>query len=102
MAEQLSKDDVIHVAKLSRLRLTDEEIEHFGEQLSNVLGYMSKLSELDVEGVEPMAHALDVTNVLREDVPVDGMPTDKALMNAPQQADGFFRVPKILGEGSGA
>lgn len=102
MAEQLSKDDVIHVAKLSRLRLTDEEIEHFGEQLSNVLGYMSKLSELDVEGVEPMAHALDVTNVLREDVPTEGMPTDEALANAPHQANGFFRVPKILGEGSGA
>ncbi len=102
MAEQLSKDDVIHVAKLSRLRLTDAEIEHFGEQLSNVLGYMSKLSELNVEGVEPMAHALDVTNVLREDEPVDGMPREDALINAPQQADGFFRVPKVLGEGSGA
>lgn len=102
MAEQLSKDDVIHVAKLSRLRLTDEEIEHFGEQLSNVLGYMSKLGELDVEGVEPMAHALDVTNVLREDVPVAGMPTGDALMNAPQKANEFFRVPKILGDNSGA
>ena len=84
------------------MELNDEEIEHFGEQLSNVLDYISKLSELDVEGVEPMAHALDVTNVLREDEPVNGMPRDAALMNAPEQADGFFLVPKVLGEGSGA
>lgn len=102
MAHQLSNEDVVHVAKLSRLKLTEDELQHFGEQLSSVLGYVSKLSELDVEGVEPMAHALDVTNVLREDVPVEGMSNEQALMNAPRQADGFFRVPEILGEGSGA
>ena len=102
MADQLSKDDVIHVAKLSRLRLSDDEIEHFGKQLSDVLGYMSKLNELDVEGVEPMAHALDVTNVWRQDTPEPGMDTDTALGNAPQRADAFFQVPKVLGDASGA
>jgi len=102
MADKLSADQVRHVAKLSRLRLSDQEIEHFAAQLSSVLDYMSKLNELDVDGVEPMSHALDVTNVLRPDEPVPGLPVDLALANAPEKSPPFFKVPKVLGEGSGA
>ena len=102
MSEQLDDDQVRHVAKLSRLQLTDQEVSHFAGQLSAVLGYVSKLNELNVEGVEPMAHAADVSNVLRKDQPVPGMPVDKALENAPDASDPFFKVPKILGQGSGA
>ncbi len=102
MAEKLTDNQVRHVAKLSRLRLSDEQIARYGEQLSAVLDYFAKLNELDVEGVEPMAHAADVTNVLRADEPVDGLSTDAALANAPAQSPPFFKVPKVLGEGSGA
>ena len=99
---KISEEDVRHVAKLSRLRLSDQEIHHFTEQLGAVLGYIDKLNELDVEGVEPMAHAMDMNNVLREDAEKAGITTADALRNAPAKDDGFFEVPKVLGEGSGA
>ena len=100
--KKITEDDVRHVAKLSRLRLSDEEIHHFTGQLEAVLGYISKLEELDVEGVEPMAHALDMYNVLREDVEQAGITVDDALKNAPAKDDVYFKVPKVLGDGSGA
>jgi aspartyl-tRNA(Asn)/glutamyl-tRNA(Gln) amidotransferase subunit C len=67
-----------------------------------VLDYVSKLNELDVEGVEPMAHAADVTNVLRDDEPQAGLTPDEALANAPASEPPFFKVPKVIGDGSGA
>lgn len=100
--QTITEADVRHVAKLSRLRLSDEEITGFTSQLAHVLDYISKLNELDVEGVEPMAHAADITNALRDDEPQPGMPTNAALANAPAQHPPFFKVPKVLGEGSGA
>lgn len=102
MANPITDADVRHVAQLSRLKLSDEQIAEYTQQLGRVLGYIDKLSELDVEGVKPMAHALDMSNVLREDVPVEGMPVDKALATAPAADPPFFKVPKVLGEGSGA
>jgi len=104
MAESthISADDVRHVAKLSRLKLSDEQIAHFTEQLQDVMGHIDKLSELNVEHVEPMAHPMDQTDVLGEDEPRDGLPIEAVLRNAPQQSRPFFRVPKVLGEGSGA
>lgn len=99
MAEKLTADQVRHVAKLSRLKLSDAEVEHFAQQLSSVLGYVSKLSELDVSNVEPMAHAIDVSNVLREDREEPGMPVDQALANAPEKDPPYFKVVKVLGEG---
>lgn len=102
MPQRLSEEDVRKVATLSRLTLSDEEVAHFAEQLSSVLDYVSKLAELDVEGVEPMAHAMDITNVLRDDEPADGLSVDAALTNAPQKDPPFFKVPKVIGEGSGA
>ncbi len=100
MAEKLTLEQVRHVAKLSRLRLSDEQVEHFAHQLSSVLDYVSMLQEPDTSQVEPMAHAMDVTNVLREDVPVPGLAVDAVLANAPDKEPPFFKVPKVIGEGS--
>lgn len=99
---KLSEEQVRHVAKLSRLRLSDEEVHRMSEQLSAVLGYVSQLSELDVEGVEPMAHALDMSNVFRDDEPGPALSIEAVLANAPAKDPPFFKVPKVLGEGSGA
>ena len=101
-SEKLTEQQVRHVAKLSRLNLSDDEVHHFSEQLSGVLGYVSKLNELDVTGVEPMAHAMDVTNALREDVAEPGLTAEQALANAPATDEPFFKVPKVIGDGGGA
>lgn len=102
MSDRITEQDVRHVAKLSRLRLSDAEVAHFTEQLAAVLDYIAKLNELDVAGVEPMAHPLDLANVLRDDVEQPGIAVDMALANAPDRSPPFFKVPKVLGEGSGA
>ena len=102
MPQKLTDEQVRHVAKLSRLRLGDDEIHHFAEQLSAVLSYMSKLDELDLDDVEPMAHAMDVTNVLRPDEAAVGMDVQKVLANAPDKSEPFFKVPKVLGDTCGA
>jgi len=102
MSAKITEQDVRQVAKLSRLHLGDAEVTHFTEQLAKVLGYVAKINEVDVEGVEPMAHPLDLTNVLRDDVEQPGLSTDVALANAPQRDESFFAVPKVLGEGPGA
>lgn len=102
MAEKITEEQVRHVAKLARLKLTDEEIHRFAEQMSDILGYVDKLGELDVEGVEPMAHAVDMVNALRVDEPEPGQPVDEMLKNAPQRYEDYFRVPKVLGDGGGA
>jgi len=100
--QRLTDQQVRHVAKLSRLDLNDQEIEHFSGQLSDILEYVSKLNELDVDKVEPMAHAMDVTNVLRDDQEIEGLKVETALANAPAKTPPFFSVPKVLGDGSGA
>lgn len=99
-AKPITEDDVRKVAKLSRLRLNDDEIVRYTQQLGAILDYVAKLNELDLEDVEPMAHAHDMTNALREDEPQDGLTVDQALTNAPQQAfNQYFRVPKVIGDG---
>ena len=98
----ISEADVRQVAKLSRLKLTDDEVAHFTGQLAAVLGHIATLNELDVTDVEPLSHASDRHSVLRDDVPGDCLPPDVALQNAPDRQDGFFKVPKVLGQGGGA
>jgi aspartyl-tRNA(Asn)/glutamyl-tRNA(Gln) amidotransferase subunit C len=88
--------DVKYVAHLARLSLTPEEEQKYGAQLGQVLGYIAKLRELDVSGIEPMAHAVPLVNVLRPDEPRPGLPQQEALRNAPAQANGLFVVPKIV------
>ena len=99
---RLTDEQVRHVAKLSRLNLTDDQIHRFAGQLSDILGYVAKLNELDVDGIEPMAHAMDITNVLRDDNPQQPMGVEAVLANAPDKFPPFFKVPKVLAEGSGA
>ena len=90
----LSRDQVLHVAKLARLELTDDEMERFGGELSKVLDHIEKIGELgDLADVEPTSHVVAVENVLREDEPRPSIPREKALANAPDAADGGFRVP---------
>ena len=98
----ISEAEVRQVAKLSRLKLTDDEVAQFTGQLAAVLGHIATLNELDVSDVEPLAHASDRHSVLRDDVPGDCLTPEVALQNAPDRQDGFFKVPKVLGQGGGA
>ncbi len=93
----LSLDNVRHVAKLARLSLDDAHLVRLTAQLESILGYVEKISEVDVTNVEPMAHALPLKNVLREDVVEPSLPVEMVLQNAPDVDGRFFRVPKIIG-----
>jgi aspartyl-tRNA(Asn)/glutamyl-tRNA(Gln) amidotransferase subunit C len=88
--------DVKYVAHLARLGLTPEEQQKFGAQLGQVLGYIEKLSEVDVSQVEPTAHAVPMVNVTRPDVVLPSLSQSEALQNAPARANGLFIVPKIV------
>jgi aspartyl-tRNA(Asn)/glutamyl-tRNA(Gln) amidotransferase subunit C len=92
----ISREEVQHVARLARLHLTDEEAERMREQLDAILAYIDKLRELDVEGVEPTAHAVPLVNVMRDDALAPCLSQEQALANAPDRADEFFRVPRII------
>ena len=102
MAKKIDETQVRHVAKLARLDLTDDEVARFSAQLSDILGYVEKLNELDTDSVEPLAHCLPMHNVFREDDVTESLDTTLALKNAPQRFETFFKVPKILNEDSGA
>ena len=93
---EISKEQVEHVARLARLEVSEDENAMFARQLSAILTYMDQLKEVDTEGVEPTATVLPTENVFREDAVKPSLTQERALANAPDQADGFFRVPKIL------
>lgn len=97
---KIEEAEVRHIAELARLKLTDDEVKLMGAQLSSILHYMDRLSALSTDGVESTAHAVPLVNVYRDDRVVPSMDVDAALANAPQQLDGFFQVPKVLGEES--
>ncbi|MFW6188807.1 MAG: Asp-tRNA(Asn)/Glu-tRNA(Gln) amidotransferase subunit GatC [Planctomycetota bacterium] len=92
----VTPEDVDHAAHLSRLRLTEEEKAKFARQLSDIVDYMDKLNELDTSEVEPMVHAIEGAQVLRKDRVSESLSRDQALRNAPEQADGCFKVPRII------
>ena len=94
----LGRADVAHLARLARLALTDEELDHFAGQLSAVLDAVAEVGKADVGDVPPMTHAVPLTNVTREDVVTPGLPRDVVLAEAPAAEDDRFRVPQILGE----
>ena len=102
MANKIDQAQVNKVARLSRLELTEAEVEEFTGQLSAILDYVEKMNELDTTGVEPLAHCLPINNVFREDVVKDSLGTEKVLANAPQRDVQFFKVPKILDDSSEA
>ena len=99
MAEPITQDTVRHVAKLSRLALDESHLQKYTAQLEQILHYVAKINEADVAGVEPMAHAVPLSNVLREDVVEPSLPVEDVLRNAPETDGPFFKVPKILGGG---
>jgi aspartyl-tRNA(Asn)/glutamyl-tRNA(Gln) amidotransferase subunit C len=89
----LTRDEVVHVARLARLALTEEEVERFREQLSAILEAVGTVAELDLADVEPTSHPLDVVNVWAEDEPRPSSTVEEALANAPERDGDFFRVP---------
>ena len=93
----ITREDVLHVARLARLDLTDEEVERLGGQLNAILEAVGKVAELDLGDVPPTSHPLDLVNVLGEDEPRRSLPLDDALANAPDRDDDHFRVPPIAG-----
>lgn len=98
----LTQEQVRHVAKLARLQLDEKDLDQLANDLSNILKYISKLEELDVTHVQPMAHPIEMANVLREDQPVAGLSTQAVLENAPEKDAPFFKVPKVLGDSTSA
>ena len=89
----IDRQQVLHVARLARLRLTDDEVERMSSELSAVLDHIENISQLDLDGVEPTSHVVEVENVLREDVPRPSWPPDRVLAEAPDPGAGGFRVP---------
>ena len=94
----LTRQDVEKVALLARLKFDDEGLDKMTSHMVQIVEYVDKLSELNTDDVEPMAHALDVFNALAEDEPRASLPRKEALRNAPKNDDEYFRVPAVLGE----
>jgi len=102
MERKIDQAQVKKVARLSRLDLTEAEVEEFTGQLSAILDYVEKMNELNTDNVEPLAHCLPISNVFRADSVKESLGTEKTLANAPQRDGEFFKVPKILDGSSGA
>jgi aspartyl-tRNA(Asn)/glutamyl-tRNA(Gln) amidotransferase subunit C len=92
----LSADEVRKVAHLARLELTEAEVQAMTRQLSAIVEYVDQLRQVNTDAVEPLAHALNVSNVFREDEPAPSLPVDEALASAPQRQGDFYRVPAVL------
>jgi len=92
----LSEKEVRHVALLSRLHLTDEEVKHYTEQLGKILVHVEQLKKVDTSNVEPMITATTSGNVFREDVPRPSLKREDALLSAPDHDDEYFRVPAVI------
>ncbi|HLB33137.1 MAG: hypothetical protein A3F67_02525 [Verrucomicrobia bacterium RIFCSPHIGHO2_12_FULL_41_10] len=88
--------DVSYLARLARIELTAEETELFTQQLDRVLEHVEQINRLDLTGIEPMAHAISVFDVVRKDISLESLPKSVILKNAPHDANGLFMVPKVL------
>lgn len=93
---KITREEVLHVANLARLNLSDEEQEKMTEQLDTILSYVDKLKELDTTGVVPTTHAHKKVNAFREDEVKESLSVEDALLNSPEKNGGMFRVPKII------
>ena len=91
-----SRDDVKWVAHLARLELNDAEMEAITGQLRSILDYVQQLRQVNTEGIEPLAHALNLHNIFRDDEPTPSLPVDEALANAPRRSQDFYSVPAVL------
>lgn len=96
MDKPIDTDMVRHIGRLSRIELTDQEIETLSRQMGAILSSFDKLQELDTTDVEPMAHAVELHNVFGDDVPRPSLAADDALANAPARDGDFFKVPKVI------
>jgi aspartyl-tRNA(Asn)/glutamyl-tRNA(Gln) amidotransferase subunit C len=94
----LSRDEVLHVARLARIGLTDADVEKFQSQLSTILDNFDALRQIDTKGVEPTTHTLPLENVMAADEPTDSLSAAEVLANAPLQQDGYLRVRAVLDE----
>jgi aspartyl-tRNA(Asn)/glutamyl-tRNA(Gln) amidotransferase subunit C len=94
----ISRDEVAHLARLSRLAVTDEELDVFAGQLDVILGAVARVGEVAADDIPPTSHVVPVTNVLRPDEPRPSVDRDAVLASAPSAEDGRFRVPRILDE----
>ena len=94
----LGYEDVAKVALLARLRLSDDELSVMTQQLAQIVEYVEQLNELDTDDVEPMAHAVELSNVFAADELLASLPRDEALANAPKRDDECYRVPAVLGD----
>ena len=94
----LTRQEVEKVALLARLQLTEDELTTMTSQLGQILEYVDQLRELDTEGVEPMAHAVEMSNVFAEAEVRESLPRDQVLANAPKRDDECYRVPAVLGD----
>lgn len=95
---RLTLDEVRHVAELAKLRLTDDEVAQYAEQLSAILAYAERLQSVDTSNVPPTPYVLPLENVMRDDDSAPGLTNEQALANAPDSADGFFRVRAVFEE----
>jgi aspartyl-tRNA(Asn)/glutamyl-tRNA(Gln) amidotransferase subunit C len=89
----IDREQVLHVAKLARLKLTDDEVEKMTGELSHILEHVERMEALDLDGVEPTSHVVALENVLRDDVPRECLPRERALEQAPGATEDGFRVP---------
>ncbi len=95
----IDREQVLHVARLARLALTEEEVETMARELSGILEHVDRISQLDLDQVEPTDHVVDLENVLRPDEPRPSWPRERMLEQAPDPAEGAFRVPSPQAEG---
>lgn len=95
--QQITLEQVRQVAQLARLEIPPQRLARLAQQMESILEYVAKISEVDMTGVEPIAHALPLHNVLREDVVEPSLPLEKVLQNAPETDGPFFKVPKVIG-----
>ena len=95
--QKITTDDVQQVAHLARLELPEARLAKLTGQLESILEYVAKIGEVDMTNIEPMAHALPLHNVFREDVVEPSLPLEKVLQNAPETDGPFFKVPKVIG-----
>lgn len=92
----ISREEILKLAELARLRLSEEEITSLQRDLDQMLEYVRQLQQVDTEGVEPMSHSIDLNSIMRADEVKPSLPVEEALKNAPARVDDFFAVPKVI------
>jgi aspartyl-tRNA(Asn)/glutamyl-tRNA(Gln) amidotransferase subunit C len=94
---KITPGDVLHVARLARLAIPSEQVPKLTGELESILEYVARIGEVDLGGVEPMAHPIPLANVLRDDAETPALPLEQVLRNAPETDGPFFKVPKVIG-----